>query len=163
MHVLNTRPLEAEWERIEDGLPPVSTYLPQVSQAIDDSAADDDYAIDFDFERFLRDEPDAAMMREACASGELTAVQSVFQQNWLDQPGNERLDRDQFGASGLCEAIQKDDAVIAHYLLSNVVSKKQVHFGMATEYRAYSVLQLYIDHGWDINTYPGRMEPPALS
>ncbi len=163
MHVLNTRPIEDEWECIDDGRPPVSIY---VSQAINESATDEDCEIDFDLDhlRILNEcPPEVEMMREACASGDLTAVQSVFQTHWLDQPADERIDRNELGASGLCEAIKSDDAVIADYLLSNVMSMQQVHFGMATEYRAYSILQLYMDRNWDINTYLSRMQPPALS
>ncbi|KAL9098641.1 MAG: hypothetical protein Q9163_005740 [Psora crenata] len=103
------------------------------------------------------------MLREACASGNLTAVQSVFQVHRSEQPVDERIDQNELGATGLCEAIKRDDAVIAGYLLSNVISMQQVHFEMATEYRAYSILQLYVDQNWDINTYPSRMQPPALS
>ena len=102
-------------------------------------------------------------MREACASGSLTAVQSVFKTYWLDRPANGRIDHDQFEASGLCEAIRRDDAIIAHYLLSNMISMQEVHFALVIEYHAYSILQFYVDSNWDINTYLSRMQPPALS
>lgn len=134
--------------------------------AVDGSAADGEDVIDFDPDHLdILDDcrPEAKAMREACASGNLTAVQSVFKTHWLDQPVNERIDQDEFGASGLCEAIRQNDATIAHYLLSNVISMQPVHFAMAAEYHAYSILQLYVDRKWDINTYLSRMQPPALS
>lgn len=163
MHVLNNFAFQDEWERAEDGGPPVTF---NISQAIDESAANEDYVIDFDLDHLeILNEcrPEVEAMREACASGDLTAVQSIFQTHWLNKPVDERIDHNELGASGLCEAIKRNDAVIAGYLLSNVISMQQVHFGMATEYRAYSILQLYVDQKWDINTYLSRMQPPALS
>lgn len=44
-------------------------------------------------------------MREACASWNLTAVQSVFIIHWLDRPADEQLDLNEIGADGLCEAM----------------------------------------------------------
>ncbi|KAL9029456.1 MAG: hypothetical protein Q9196_002299 [Gyalolechia fulgens] len=107
--------------------------------------------------------PEAEAMREACASGDLTAVQYIFKTHWLNQPVDGRVDLKELGASGLCEAIRRDDANIASYLLSNLISMQPVHFAMAIEYHAYAILQLYIDRKWDINTYLSRMQPPALS
>ena len=127
------------------------------------SATDGEYVTDFDPDQWMKGQPEAEAMREACASGNLTAVQSVFKIHWLDRPIDERIDRDELGANGLCEAIRRNDATIAHYLLSNVISMQPVHFALAAEYHAYSILQLYIDRKWDINTYLSRMQPPALS
>ncbi|KAL8974345.1 MAG: hypothetical protein Q9197_001417 [Variospora fuerteventurae] len=127
----------------------------------------DNFAIDdtcgFEFDAFMRGPPDVEAMTEACVSGDLTAVQSIFKTRWLDKTVDERLDRDMFGAGGLCEAITQDDANLVQFLLSNVVSMQSCHFRLATEYHAYSTLQLYLDRGFDINTYMSRMDPPALS
>ena len=134
--------------------------------AVNGSNIDGEYVIDFDPDQWVISSdirPEVVVMREACASGNLTAVQAVFKTYWLDQPVDERLDRDEFGASGLCEAIRLNDATIAHYLLSNVVSMQSVHFALAVESHAYSILQLYVDMKWDINTRLSRMQPPALS
>ena len=130
------------------------------------SPAGDGPVIDFNpdqWETLNVVQPEAEAMREACASGNLAAVQWVFKTHWLDQPVNERTDHNEFGASGLCEAIARDDANIAHFLLSNVISMQNVHFALATERHAYSILELYVDKNWDINTYLSRMQPPALS
>ncbi|KAL9594939.1 MAG: hypothetical protein Q9219_006745 [cf. Caloplaca sp. 3 TL-2023] len=118
-----------------------------------------DELLDFVFEN----RPEAEAMREACASENLMEVKSVFKTHWLDVPIEERIDREQFGAAGLCEVISQDNAEIAHFLLLNVMSMDVVHFAMATEYHAYSILQVFMDFKWDINTYVSRMQPPALS
>ena len=115
------------------------------------------------FEFFFDSRPDAEAMREACVFGNLTAVESVFKTYWLDRPVDERIDQNELGASGLCEAFRRGDARIALYLLSSLVSMQAVHFAMATENRACSVLQLYVDKNWDINIYLSRMQPSALS
>lgn len=80
-------------------------------------------------------------MREACAAGDVTAVQRVYKAYWLDQPAEQRMDNEAFGAGGLCKAIEHDDVDIAHFLLS----------------------KLFLDLGYDINTYISRMDPPALA
>ncbi|KAI4282820.1 MAG: hypothetical protein L6R35_005305 [Caloplaca aegaea] len=129
--------------------------------SLDDFATDD--AFGFDFDAFMRGPPDVEAMTEACVSGDLIAVQSVFKTRWLDKTVDERLDRDMFGAGGLCEAIKQDDVNLVQFLLSNVVSMQSCHFRLATEYHAYSTLQLYLDRGFDINTHMSRIDPPALS
>ena len=107
--------------------------------------------------------PEVEAMQRACASGDLMSVQSVFKTYWLNQPVDERLDKNIFGASSLCEAIKHDDSIIGSYLLSHVVSMHEGHFALATEERSYSFLQLCVDQGWDINMCLGQQKPPALS
>lgn len=163
MSAFDNLTIKDELKRVEGENPAFSFYM---SPAVDGSATDDQHVIDFDpdqWEMLNVVRPEAEAMREACASGNLAAVQSVLKTHWLDRPVNERTDHDEFGASGLCEAIARDDAIIAHYLLSNVISMQKVHFALATERHAYSILQLYVDKNWDINTYLSRMQPPALS
>ena len=136
------------------------------SQATDDTAADENCEIHLDLdqlEMLNRCRPEAEKMRKACVSGDFAAAQSVHRTDWLDQPVDKRIDIDELGAGGLCEAIERDDAAVAGYLLSNVMSMHPIHFAIATEHRAYSILQLYMDLKWDINTYLSRMQPPALS
>ena len=148
---------------MEETRPTVSFDMPH---AVEMSATDGESVIYFDpdhLEILNNSRPETEAMREACASGNLTAVQSVFKTYWIDQPVDEQVDQNEIGASGLCEAIRRNDATIAHYLLSNVISMQPVHFAMAAECQAYSILQLYVDRKWDINTYLGRMQPPALS
>lgn len=106
---------------------------------------------------------DVEAMRIPCASGDLLSVKSVFQTYWLDRPVDERIDKGIFGASGLCEAIKCDDALIGSYLLTHILSINTGHFAMATEYQSYLKLQLFIDHGWDINTSLSPLQPPAFS
>lgn len=115
--------------------------------------ADSDYVFDFGFNPDEIDDsspapvPEVEALRVACASGNLESVQNVFKTQWLDLPANERIEKNVFGASGLCEAIKRDDAIIASYLLCNVVSMDQYHFAKATQHKSYSFLQLYVDRG----------------
>lgn len=107
--------------------------------------------------------PEVEALRIACASGDLTAVQAAFQTHWLNKPIHERRDIDLFGAPGLCEAIRRDDAVVASFLLSHSVSFHEGHVAMATKHRSYSILELHMKLDWDINTRLGQGDPPALS
>lgn len=61
---------------------------------IETSATDSEYVIDIDPDllKLLNDiQPEAEAMREACASGNLTADQSVLKTPWLDQPADKRI------------------------------------------------------------------------
>lgn len=159
--VFDNPAIKDKFESVGEANPTALFYMPP----IDGSATENEHVVDFDSDQWElgMSRPEAKVMREACASGNLIAVQSVFKTHWQDRPVDERIDRDEFGASGLCEAIRRDDVTTARYLLLNVVSMQQVHFAMAVECYAYSILQLYIDNGWDINTPLSRMQPPALS
>lgn len=160
-------------EAIKNVLEPVSKNYPgyvfDTSMALDRSSCNSDGEYVFDLGSDSSDIPaydplpEVEAMRAACASGDLLFVQAVFQTCWLDRPVNERVDKGLFGAGGLCEAIRRDDAVIGSFLLSHVLPIHEGHFAMATEYRSYSILQLFVDLGWDINTSLGRQQPPALS
>jgi len=109
------------------------------------------------------DLPEVEQIRVACASGDLASVQSILKIYWIDRPSHKRIEKNLLGASGLCEAIRFDDTVVGSYLLSHLVPMQEGHFAMATECRSYSILQLYLDRGWDINTPLGQDKPSALS
>ena len=164
--VLDDETIKNELERVSKDHP---DYVFDTSITLDGSSgySEGEYVFDLDSDSSdlpaYNPLPEVEAMRAACASGDLTSVQSVFQTYWLDRPVNEQIDKDLFGASGLCEAIRRDDAVIGSFLLSHVLSINEGHFAMATEYRSYSSLQLFVDQGWDINTSLGRRQPPALS
>lgn len=164
--VLDDKTIKEELERASKDH---SDYVFDTSVALDGSSRNSNGEFIFDLDSDSSDLPvyeplpEVEAMRAACASGDLTSVQSVFKTYSLDRPVNERVDKDLFGAGGLCEAIRRDDAVIGSFLTSYVLSINEGHFAMATEYRSYSILQLFVDQGWDINTSLGRRQPPALS
>ena len=91
--------------------------------------------------------PDAETLRLAYVSGNLISIQPVLKTHWLDRPADERIDKGKFGASSLCECIERDDVNIASYLLSNVVSMHKGHFAMATKQKSYSFLALCLRRG----------------
>ena len=170
--VLDDDTIKRDLERVKKDHP---NYIFDTSIALDGSHGNskDDHTstLDLDWsdvpacDTLLERDPlfEVEAMRTACASGNLMSVQFVYQTLWLDRPVDKRIDKDLFGGSGLCEAIKRDDTVIVSYLLSYVLSIHEGHFAMATEYRSYSILQLCVDRGWDINTSLGRRQPPALS
>ncbi|KAL9100960.1 MAG: hypothetical protein Q9163_003724 [Psora crenata] len=165
--VLDDETIKHELEQVRRNHP---NYIFDTSIALDGSFGDSsegEYIFDLgsDSSDLPADSPlpEVEAMRVACASGDLIPVQSVFKTYWLDRPVSERIDKGLFGASGLCDAIKRDDAVIGSYLLSHVLSFNERHFAIATEYRSYSILQLFVGLGWDINTSLGRRQPPALS
>ncbi|KAL9104807.1 MAG: hypothetical protein Q9163_000305 [Psora crenata] len=164
--VLDDETIKDELERVRRAHP---DYVFDTSITLDGSSGNSDGECIIDFEPeesslpVFDSLPEIEAMRAACASGDLMTVQSVFKTYWLDRPVNERIDKDLFGSSGLCEAIKYYNTVIGSYLLSYVVSIHEGHFAMATEYKSYSFLQLCIDRGWDINAPLSQRTPPALS
>ncbi|KAL9101390.1 MAG: hypothetical protein Q9163_003348 [Psora crenata] len=162
--VLDDKVIEEELKRMEEAHP---GFTFDRSLAFDSSCGCEEGEV-FDFEPDESiipldvDLPEVEEMRAACASGDLTSVQSIFK-HWNDRPSRERIEKNILGASGLCEAIKFDNAIIGSYLLSHLISMEEGHFAMATKYRSYSILQLYLDRGWNINTPLGQDTPPALS
>lgn len=163
--VLDDQALEEELKRMEEAHP---GFVFDRSFAFDRFyGGESDLVFDFDPDESVMPSlvrsPEVEEMRMACASGDLESVQSIHKTHWIDRPSHERIDKHRFGASGLCEAIKLDNASIASYLLSHLVSMEECHFAMATEHHSYSILQLYLDRGWNINTPLGLHKPPALS
>ena len=101
-------------------------------------------------------------LREAAASGDLTIVRETFTSQWVNKREDRRVDKDLF-ATSLVEAIKLDNVSIAAYLLSEGIPMNISHFVMAAEMKRYSMLQLFLDMGWNINTPVERTKPPPLS
>ena len=100
-------------------------------------------------------------LEEASASGDLVAVQTIFEYEFLQRPDADRVEIDRFAGSFVA-AIKNDHYVIASYLLSQGIPINICHFTMAVEMKSYSFLQLFLDSGWDINTPIDSANPPPL-
>jgi len=104
---------------------------------------------------------EVVQMEEACASGDLTAVEAVFRSQWLEKSEDERLDKARF-ASSFKIAMTHDYIPVASYLLSIGISLNIAHFTRALGMKAYSFLQLFLDYGFDINAQMSWAEPGPL-
>lgn len=103
--------------------------------------------------------PEFDQVRRASMSGDLAAVKDAVER--LDQKSyNPELRRRRH--AGLYEVIENEHASIVSYLLSQGVNIIDLDFGAATKIKSYPILQLLLDHGWDINIPMGWDEPPAL-
>lgn len=101
-------------------------------------------------------------MEEACASGDMAAVQAVFRSEWVEKPADDRIDKDQF-ASSFKVAIKNDHLAAASFLISVGVMMDLAHFKCALELKAYPFLQLFLEHGFDINEQLSWSEPGPLT
>lgn len=126
-------------------------------------AIDDEYVIDFNLDQWMKNQLETKTMREVCVFENLIEVQSVFKIHWLDRSINERIDKDELEVNDLRETIRRNNVTIARYLLLNVISMQSMYFALIAEYHAYSILQLYMNRKWNINTYLSRMQSSALS
>lgn len=75
MHIYYYITFEDGWELVEDKDPPILTNSFQAMEL----AVEEDCLIDLDLEILNQYRPEAEIIREACESGDLTAVQSIFQ------------------------------------------------------------------------------------
>jgi len=97
----------------------------------------------------------------ASASGDLAAVQAVFELQWLEKPLAERVEIDRF-ASSFVTVIQNNHISVGSYLLSKGVPFNISHIILAIKQKSYAFLQLFMSHGWDINKPIGSASPPPL-
>lgn len=93
---------------------------------------------------------EVVQLEAASASGDIKAVEAVFQSQWLEKAQVDRIHIDRF-ASSLVMAMTYNHVSVASYLLSVGVSMNISHFTLAMEMKSYAFLQLFLDHGWDIN------------
>lgn len=98
-------------------------------------------------------------IRLASISGDITEVEDS-----VEQPNKEPLTPELRNRlyDGLIAAIENQNVHIASYLLSRGVEIIDLDFANATKMKSYAMLQLLLDHGWDINLPMGWDEPPAL-
>lgn len=103
--------------------------------------------------------PEFDQVRLASLSGDLAAVRDAVER--LDQKSYNPELRRRLHA-GLYAAIENEHISIVSYLLSQDVKIMDMDFETATKIKSYPILQLLLDHGWDINQPMGWDEPPAL-
>ena len=97
----------------------------------------------------------------ASASGDLAAVQAIFELQWLEKPLAEQVKIDCF-ASSFVTVIQNNHISVASYLLLKEVSINISHIILAIKQKSYPFLQLFMSHGWDINEPIGSASPSPL-
>lgn len=92
---------------------------------------------------------DLETLRPWFTRGDIGAVKAVFQQ-WRQTPESRRIDKNLFN-SALSTALKNNCLSIAVYLLENGVAIYDTQFQSAMEKKAYPFLQLYLNHGFDLN------------
>ncbi|KAJ9293833.1 hypothetical protein DTO271G3_7460 [Paecilomyces variotii] len=97
----------------------------------------------------------------ASATGNVGALKTFFSQ-WQS-----KLLSDQFPLETLCPllftAVRNNQVATVAYFLDQGVPMNQELFLYATESKSYQMLQVFLEHGWDINTPVDSLRPPALA
>jgi hypothetical protein len=100
-------------------------------------------------------------LETASASGDLDAVKSIFQSGLQTKLSTEEFPADQL-LGALFTALTNDDYSIASYMLSQDCPFGIHHFVYVVEKKSYPFMQLFLDHGLDINTPINSATPPPL-
>jgi hypothetical protein len=90
----------------------------------------------------------------------LVDAEAILQQ-LLAKLNYERLHIDRFVVD-LFEAEKTNHVHVASYLLSQGIPPNVDLFVHATEANSYEMLQVFLDHGFDINEPTGNTDPPPL-
>ncbi|CAF9914260.1 MAG: hypothetical protein HETSPECPRED_001934 [Heterodermia speciosa] len=94
-------------------------------------------------------EPPENRVKIATQNGDFAAVKSIIEK-WRSEPENKDKKPEIFGNS-LAPAIEGGHLAITAYLIENVRSVHEVHFRIAMDMESYALMELMIDHGFDIN------------
>lgn len=92
--------------------------------------------------------------------------------SWLNKLGKASSDSDidsigeaisHLLAPALCTAVESDQVAVVAYLLGRGAVVTEGLVLLATESRSRGILQLFFEHGWDINKPIDFFRPPALA
>lgn len=97
----------------------------------------------------------------AGATGNLDALQTFFSQ-WQSKTLSSRSQPETI-CPALSAAVRNNQVATVTYLLDQGVPVNQELFLYATESKLYQVLDIFLQHGWDINTPVDFIRPPALA
>lgn len=102
---------------------------------------------------------------DAVCNGDLNSVKKQVK-CLLEQPGMPSTSVEKPQATwlyhSLSRAIQKKDVEIVKFLLDSGVAGNDLPGEVAVRARAYEVLELFFEYGWDINKPICMTEPPVL-
>ncbi|KAL8870086.1 MAG: hypothetical protein Q9174_003784 [Haloplaca sp. 1 TL-2023] len=107
--------------------------------------------------------PEAESFRAACATGDLDTIQQAFKTYWDDVASDLRPRKSDLLDPGIVEIIKQDQRAIFEYLVPNIRSLSPVREQMIVKSKAYSIMELWLEQGWDIKAKLSQSSPPALS
>ena len=96
-----------------------------------------------------REPPEKKEVEIATRNGDFAAVKSIIEK-WRSEPENRQKSLEIFG-SALSPAIEGLHIAIIVYLIENVTSLDDFDFRKAMDMESYVLMELMIDHGFDIN------------
>lgn len=135
----------------------IPTYLSQMDNS---SSIIGGFPATFDFYApKLSTPPEYEQARAAGAIGDVAAVKAAFE-HWNETPHDPEFKV--FFSAALFVAIQNNHVPVVSYLLDQDIDIRYSDFAEATKKKLYPMLQLLLDHGWDINRPMASNNPPAL-
>jgi len=104
--------------------------------------------------------PVIGQLTEASASGNFSKVQAILSQ-FLAQPAPKGFQLEDLVVA-LAEAVYNNHVKIASYLVSRGIPMNIELFRHATQTKSYGILQLFLDHGGNINEPLSHTMPSPL-
>jgi len=99
-------------------------------------------------------------VQTAIVSRSLEAVKEAFSK-WVGRDATDRCDIGRFVVC-LHEAIKLNDASTLSYLVSENIPFDKHHISHAVELKSTSLLQVFLNNGWNINEPISSSTPPIL-
>lgn len=111
--------------------------------------------------------PQVQSCEDAAKNGNIQRVKELVQQLLQSSsPSSEAVEpQPKWFHGALTAAINRHDLDMVQYLLDENVATQDNHyvFEGTVRGRAFNVLELLLQRGWDINKTPTRVEPPVLT
>lgn len=110
--------------------------------------------------------PEVELCDIAAGNGDLKRVEELVQQLLHSpRPSSETMKPEpRWLSSSMATAIERHDLKMVQFLLDENVSSPDslFPFGLAVRCRAFEILELFLQRGWDINKPQCPVEPPVL-
>ena len=105
--------------------------------------------------------PEVLQLETASASGDIASVKEILRQ-YDGRLKDENTSIDLF-ASSFKFAMRGNHLPVAAYLIEQGISFNESHFSQAMDNKAYSFLELFLEHGFDINESRSDLRPGPLA
>ena len=107
--------------------------------------------------------PEVEAFRAACATGSLATVQQALKTYWEDLASDSRPHKSDLLYPGLEEIIKQDNRAVFDFFAGGTISLSPFLQSMVVTCKFYSIMELWLEKGWDINAKLSYASPPALS
>ena len=104
---------------------------------------------------------EVTLVEKAVANGDLNTVQRTLEQ-YIQRTFDDQIKMCHFSCALQKSYLEKVNMPILSYLLSKGVPVSVIDFTFAAKNKSYELMELFLNHGYDINSSVDMTFPPAL-